>query len=80
MSARRRHTTRAEDLAFLRQRVADAARPWAVGDRCLSYNLQEETTVARIEPAVHASGPNDLIAHLANGDHMHVSKLRGVRS
>jgi hypothetical protein len=67
--AKRRYTTRQEDAAFILRRLAESRRTWQVGDRCLTYNLQGETTVARIDGE---------IVHLANGDHMHVTKMRGV--
>lgn len=67
----RRYTTRTEDAAYILRRLADAHRSWKVGDACLSYDLRSETTIARIEGE---------IAHLANGDHCHVSKVRSIGS
>ncbi len=66
----RRFTTRRQDAAFLMARLADARRPWKAGDRCLSYDLRSETTVARIEGE---------IAILANGDSCHVSNVRSPK-
>jgi hypothetical protein len=71
----RRYTTRAEDAAFILKRIAEANRTdWKVGDECMSYNLREQTTVDSIH-----EGPGGKIVTLANGDQMHISKMRGVR-
>jgi hypothetical protein len=66
----RTRTTRAQDIAYLRERLTDAFRAWQVGDACLSYNLQTHTTIVAIERD---------IATLANGDHCHVTKLQSIR-
>jgi hypothetical protein len=65
-----KHTTRKQDAAFLMARMADATKGWKVGDTCLSYNMRETTTVASID--------GDIVT-LANGDSMHVSKMRSSR-
>jgi hypothetical protein len=70
MKSKTRYTTAAEDRAFMAQRMADMNRQWAVGDTCLSYNMREKTTIAAIDGG---------IVTLANGDQMHVTKVRGAK-
>lgn len=65
----KRHTTRAEDAAFLQRRVVDATHAWKVGDGCLPYRGREVTSVVRID--------GDII-HLANGDALHRSHMRRI--
>ncbi len=70
MATKNRYTTRQQDAAFMMRAIAEANRTWAIGEACLSYNGREETTVIRI----YAD-----IATLANGESMHISKMRSVR-
>ena len=56
-----------EDAQFLSRRLADATRAWRPGDECRSYRGNETTTVLRVDGE---------IVYLANGDSMHVSKMR----
>lgn len=65
-----RYTTKAQDMAFLAKRFGDASKKWKVGDECMSYKGNEVTKVSRID------GP---IIYLANGDSMHVSKMKSVK-
>lgn len=65
----RRYTTARQDAAFLFSRLADARREWKPGDACRSYRGDANTTVDRRE--------GDLV-FLANGDSMHVSKMRSA--
>ena len=67
---RKRFTTRAQDAAFILERMADAHRAWKVGDACMSYKLAERTTVAAI---------NGERVTLANGEVFHISHMRRVR-
>lgn len=57
----------ASDLAYLRQKMNQAAGPWNVGDATMPYKGTEPTTIAKID--------GDIV-HLANGQSMHKSYLR----
>ena len=63
----RRYTTRAQDLAFLREVFEDSTRTWQIGDLCRPAQGRETTSVARIEGS---------IVHLANGQHLHITRMR----
>ena len=63
----RRYTTRLQDAEFVARRLSDATRDWKIGDACRSYDNSANTTVERVDGA---------IVVLANGDSMHVSKMR----
>lgn len=67
---RRRRRPTVVEVVELFGRIHEANRPRAVGDRVLSYDLGSETTIAKIEGS---------IATLANGDKMHVSKVRSAK-
>lgn len=66
----RRYSTHKQDFEFLRSRIQDATREWKVGDACLSYNMQSQTTVKEI---------NGDVITLANGDALHRSKMHSVK-
>lgn len=65
----RRRTTKADDARFMLARLSDATRRWSVGDRCWAYREHVVTTVDAIEGE---------IVTLANGDMLHVSKMRSA--
>lgn len=67
----RRHTTKAEDRAYLAKRLGDLRTEWKPGDRCLALRGTEATTVAKVEGQ---------IITLANGDSMHFSHMRRSES
>lgn len=66
---RRRYTTAEQYREFMRRMMADHSRSWNVGDACMSYNLQEQTTIAAID--------GDRVT-LANGDQFHITHLRSA--
>lgn len=66
---KRKYTTALQDAQFLALRTAAATKKWQPGDACLAYRGREVTSVARVE--------GDTV-YLADGTHMHVSRMRFV--
>jgi hypothetical protein len=72
----RKHTTKAQDRAYLAQRFADAARSWKVGDACFTYDGSATTTIVAID-----GDSVTLAAHGTRNDVrcFHISKLRSAK-
>ncbi len=68
---KRRYTTKAQDIAYLRERFEDHGRDWQVGDPCSAYNLRAPSSTI-------ASFDGERVT-LANGDTFHRSHLRRVQ-
>ena len=65
-----KHTTKAQDAAYVLRRLAEATQARRVGERVYSYNGRSETTIAQVD--------GERVT-LANGEQMHISKVRGVQ-
>jgi len=63
----RRYATRDETRAFLQRKFDDLNTQWLVGMPCLAYRGSEVTTIVKLEGDA---------AYLANGDSMHISRMR----
>jgi len=50
--AKRKHTTKTEDAAFIARMYESLNKKWAVGDECMTYDGTKKTTVVKIEDKI----------------------------